>query len=141
MLNIFSSFGTTLKEQASMFLCKSHTLFFRYSSFTLLKSNTNWPSSKSKKKKNNKIIFRNKLKFCYNSKIITSKPVWEAYSIWFSVFSCVKEMTARTFTIEFTLSTLFPTSILMHSWLLEYSSTSFAHISTRFVNVSRRVTS
>lgn len=40
-----------------------------------------------------------------------------------------------------TLSTLFPTSILMQSWFVEYKSISFAHISDRFVNVSRRVTS
>lgn len=40
-----------------------------------------------------------------------------------------------------TLSTLLPTSILMQSWLVEYKSISFAHMSERFVNVSRRVTS
>ena len=40
-----------------------------------------------------------------------------------------------------TLSTLFPTSILMQSWFVEYKSISLAHISDRFVKVSRRVTS
>lgn len=40
-----------------------------------------------------------------------------------------------------TLSTLFPTSILMQSWLVEYRSISLDHISDRFVNVSRLVTS
>jgi hypothetical protein len=40
-----------------------------------------------------------------------------------------------------TLSTLFPTSIFIQSWLVEYRSISFAHISERLVNVSRRVTS
>lgn len=41
----------------------------------------------------------------------------------------------------YTLSTLLPTSILMQSWFVEYRSISLAHMSDRFVNVSRRVTS
>lgn len=40
-----------------------------------------------------------------------------------------------------TLSTLFPTSIFTQSRLVEYSSTSLAHTSDKFVNVSLRVTS
>lgn len=42
---------------------------------------------------------------------------------------------------ELTLSTLFPTSILMQSSWVEYNSSSFAHTSDKFVNVSLLVTS
>lgn len=42
---------------------------------------------------------------------------------------------------KLTLSTLFPTKILIHSWLVEYRSTSFAHRFDKFVKVSRLVTS
>ena len=56
-----------------------------------------------------------------------------------SPYSCICGHTAsRT---KLTLSTLFPTRILMHSWLVEYRSTSFAHRFDKFVKVSRRVTS
>lgn len=44
-------------------------------------------------------------------------------------------------TRSLSLSTLLPTSILMQSGFVEYKSISLAHISERFVNVSRRVTS